>query len=180
MKNSHRNSDSQPINICVLPSEKQIGLWLRGCMWQGQSCVECWAAGEDLSALQGFSFSWASEPCWPAGCWHGRATCTYWAKLMKTAWLYGNLSLWPTEHTELLVVNISITTLYNWPVTPLYLSWRFLTRRAYSLCLPQGNLILCIFNLLIWNCDVQGDQLSLDRSVYATSVSIFYAYFKIT
>lgn len=50
---------------------------------------------------------------------------------------------------------------------------------GYSVCLPQGNLMLYIFDLLIWKCDVQGELLSLGKSVYTISLSIFYVYFKI-
>lgn len=79
-------------------------------------------------------------------------------------------------------MSVSVNTLHRQPVT-LYVCPRdFLPEEetaGCSVCLPQGNLILCIFDLLTWKCDVQGELLSLGKSVYAISLSIFYVYLKI-
>lgn len=102
-----------------------------------------------------------------------------WAKLVKPIlWWYEDLSPRPAEHIQLLRVNISVNTLHKWPMLPYVFPGDFLPDEKtgnYSLCLRQRNLILYIFDLLIWKCGVQ-DQLSLGRSVHATSVTIFCAH----
>lgn len=99
--------------------------------------VLCWCESKRTRLCKMFN-SAGKRAMVASVCWHSRATCamqhaaqgiTSWAKLMKAILLwYEDLSLWPAEHVQLLVVNVSVNTLHKWPMTPLCLSWRFLTR----------------------------------------------------